>query len=135
MHDGIETFAYQPWVMTGSDGSSGHPRLYGSYPKAWQDLVIDGELTADAFAYRSAGLVAETFRLCDRGRLDVGYIADIVVLDKTAFESRATYESPTELAAGVVTLIVNGQVVIDDGGPVDTLAGRTLRKTQPECTE
>lgn len=131
----IDTFAYQSWVMTGSDGSRGHPRLYGSYPKAWQDLVVDGSMTADAFARRSAGLVAETFRLCDRGRLDVGYAADIVVFDASAFEPRATYENPTTLAEGVVTLIINGELVIDEGGPLGSLAGRGLLKTRPECMD
>ena len=129
----IETFAYQPWVMTGSDGSTGHPRLYGSYHKAWQDLVVNGSLTADAFAHRSAGLVAETFRLCDRGRLGVGYYADIVIFDPDQFVSRASYEQATELAPGVVTLIVNGEIVIDDSGPVGELAGRMLKKTQRTC--
>ena len=28
----IKLLMKQPWVMTGSDGSAGHPRMYGTFP-------------------------------------------------------------------------------------------------------
>ncbi len=136
MHaDDAAAFARQPWVMTGSDGSSGHPRLYASYPKAWQDLVVPGTVSPAAFARRSAGLVAETFRLCDRGLLREGYVADIVVIDPDRYEPTATYERPAELATGVEALVVNGELVIEDATLQNTSAGRVLRKTRATCSD
>ena len=35
----IEAFMRRPWVMTGSDGSGGHPRKYGTFPKKWAEYV------------------------------------------------------------------------------------------------
>ena len=130
----VDAFAVQPWVMTGSDGSSGHPRLYGSYPKAWQDLVETGTLSRPVFARRSAGLVAETFRICGRGLLRDGYFADIVIFDPASFVSNATYENPTELASGVRALVVNGTPAIVDGVPTQARSGRVLRKTTKDCS-
>ncbi|MEP2551591.1 MAG: hypothetical protein ABJH26_09885, partial [Marinomonas sp.] len=37
----INTFASRDWVVTGSDGSAGHPRKYASFPKAYRDFVQD----------------------------------------------------------------------------------------------
>ena len=130
----VDAFAVQPWVMTGSDGSTGHPRLFASYPKAWQDLVASGKLDRSTFAWRSAGHVAETFRVCGRGLLREDFFADIVVFDPEQFSPMATYEAPTELSAGVDTLIVNGTPVIVDGKANGELAGRVLRKTTKDCS-
>ena len=136
MHaDDAAAFARQPWVMTGSDGSAGHPRLYASYPKAWQDLVVPGTVSRSAFAKRSAGLVTETFRVCERGLLREGYFADVVVIDPDRYRPVATYERPAELATGVEALVVNGELVIADGTLQNTSAGRVLRKTQATCDQ
>ena len=35
----IYNFMKQPWVMTGSDGNSGHPRKYGSFPRKYHKYV------------------------------------------------------------------------------------------------
>lgn len=112
--DVINAIAVQPWVMTGSDGSGGHPRLYGTYPKAWHDLVVTRLLTIPQFVHRSSGHVAATFGICDRGFLRSGAIADIAVIDPRRFRANATYEMPTELSDGVVYLLVNGVITIDN---------------------
>lgn len=113
--DDIDHLAIQRWVMTGSDGSSGHPRLYGTYPKVWRDFVADRDLLrAEQFVYRSSGLVADTFSLCDRGYLREGFVADIAVIDPAAFAANADYRRPTELSRGVAHLLVNGIAVIND---------------------
>ena len=46
----IEAFMKRPWVMTGSDGSGGHPRKYGTFPKKWSEYVRGKKvLTPEAF--------------------------------------------------------------------------------------
>jgi N-acyl-D-amino-acid deacylase len=72
--------------------------------------------------------VAETFKLKDRGTLGAGYFADVVVFDEKTIADRATYEKPEVVAEGVKYVIVNGEVAIDSGKYVGTLAGRALRK-------
>tara|TARA_R110000782_G_scaffold118460_13_gene209054 strand:- start:2323 stop:3876 length:1554 start_codon:yes stop_codon:yes gene_type:complete len=125
----IRRLAVQPWVMTGSDGGAGHPRLYGTYPKAFRDFVVDSALMSrEQFVHRSSGLVAETFGLCDRGYLREGYIADIAIIDADTFIARASYARPTALATGVDQLLVNGVLAID-GASRPALPGRVLRKT------
>jgi len=134
MHrEGVDRLAVQPWVMTGSDGSSGHPRLYGTYPKAWRDFVIDRRLmSVERFVNRSSGQVADTFGICGRGYLRDNYFADIAIIDPDTFAALATYENPVLLSTGVEQLIINGVVTVD-GGYLDALPGRVLRKKPSAC--
>lgn len=136
MHrEGVDRLAVQPWVMTGSDGSSGHPRLYGTYPKAWRDFVVDRQLmSVERFVNRSSGQVADTFGVCERGYLRDGYFADIVIVDPDAFAPQATYENPVRLSTGVEQLIINGVLTVD-GDYLDALPGRVLRKNASACEQ
>lgn len=130
MHpDVINAIAVQPWVMTGSDGSTGHPRLYGTYPKAWQDLVETKKLSVAEFVHRGSGKVATTFGICDRGFLRENAIADVIVVDPARFRANATYEAPTELSAGITFLLINGVIVIDNNNYNGSLPGQVLRHT------
>ncbi len=39
--DDIVRFMAQPWVMSSSDGSTGHPRKYGSFPKKIKEYTLE----------------------------------------------------------------------------------------------
>lgn len=122
----IDAFAARPWVMTGSDGSTGHPRKYATYPKAYRDLVTSGKMALPAFMRRSSGLVADTLGLENRGYIREGGFADIAVIDPARFAPRADYADPEVPAEGVAYLLVNGALAIDGERVTDTRAGRPL---------
>lgn len=125
----IVTFAQQSWVVTGSDGSTGHPRKYASFPKAYQHLVKgEAGMSIAEFVSRSSGRTADIIGLTDRGRIAPGKAADIVIFDPASFAARATYSSPRELSVGVRHLIVNGERVISDGDYTGALPGQPLLK-------
>lgn len=130
----INAIAIQPWVMTGSDGSSGHPRKYGAYPQVYRDMLDSNALlSATQFSHRSAGQVADTFGLCDRGYLEVGRKADVVVIDLDRYRPGATFESPAVLASGVVHAFVNGTHAIRDGHYTGALAGQVIQRGDTGC--
>jgi N-acyl-D-aspartate/D-glutamate deacylase len=124
----IAAFMRQPWMMTCSDGSEGHPRKYGTFPRKIHQYVYEQHvITLPAAIRSSTSLTAETLGLKDRGLLKPGYFADVLVFDPATFIDRATYEQPRLLATGVRYLTVNGQLAIDDGALTTRLAGRPLR--------
>jgi N-acyl-D-aspartate/D-glutamate deacylase len=130
----INAIAIQEWVMTGSDGSAGHPRKYASYPKAYRDFVANSSLLSmQQFVYRSSGLVADSFFLCDRGYLLEGRKADIAIIDLDRFLPVADFENPTRLATGVSHLIVNGIRSIADGKLTNELAGVVIDRRNLDC--
>ncbi len=123
----IEAFMRQPWTMTCSDGSEGHPRKYGTFPRKLRDYVFDKPVISLPFAVRSStSLPAQTLGLKERGLLKTGYFADVLVFDPKTIRDLATYESPRVLATGVRYLTVNGKLAIDNGALTTTLAGRPL---------
>ncbi len=126
--DDITAFMTQDWVMTGSDGSSGHPRKYASFPRKYETYIQKNKvMDVDTFIYRSSGLAAQTFNLCDRGFLKADFKADIVVFDPNSFRPLASYHDPEKLSAGVAYLIVNGEPVIDAGVSQESLPGDVVR--------
>jgi N-acyl-D-amino-acid deacylase len=128
--DDIENFMKQPWVMTGSDGSGGHPRKYGTYPRKIREYVLNRSvITLPRMIQASSLQVAETFDLKNRGKLGPGYFADVIVFDEKTIADRATYENPEVFAEGIKYVIVNGKVAIDGGKYVGAMAGRALRKS------
>jgi len=134
--DDLDALAIQPWVMTSSDGSRGHPRKYATYPKAYQDMVITKSLfSLPYFVYRSAGLVADSFYLCDRGYLRPGLVADIAIIDLDNFRPIADYKNPTELSTGISVLLVNGKLAITGGQYTGALPGSVINRQQLQCPE
>ena len=131
----IAAFMRRPWVMTGSDASTGHPRFYGSFARKYSEYVVRRRvLTLRQFIERSTTLTADTFGLADRGRLRPGAFADIIVFDPGRYAARATYEQPTLLAAGVRTVLVNGVPAVENGALTGSAAGRGLPRTPPAGT-
>ncbi len=133
--DDIAAFMREPWVMTGSDASPGHPRLYGTFARKWAKYVrADKVLTAREFVMRSSTLTARNFGLKDRGELRAGAFADIVVFDPATYAARASYAAPTLYAAGVRTVLVNGRIAVDQGKLTGVASGRALAHVPPPRT-
>lgn len=125
----IRRFMKDKFVMTCSDGSTGHPRKYGTFPKKLHDYVLTSKLISLEFMVRnSSALTAETFRIPERGLIREGYFADLIVFDPKTVTDRATYEQPETFSEGMRFVIVNGQLAVADGKFTGTLAGHALRK-------
>ncbi|MEP7347554.1 MAG: amidohydrolase family protein [Gemmatimonadaceae bacterium] len=125
----ITRFMKEEFTMTGSDGSDGHPRKYGTFARKYRIYVKERQvLSLPEFVHRSSQLPAQTFGLKDRGVLARGAFADVIVFDEATFADRSTYEAPERLATGVRFALVNGELAIDRGEVTKALAGRPLRR-------
>ena len=129
-----------PWVTVGSDGNalatSGvtsqgkpHPRYYGTHTRMLGHYVRDLHLlTLEHAVAKMTGVAARALGLADRGLLRPGAWADVVVFDPARIADLSTYEEPHRYPAGVSTVVVNGQVVIDGGDHTGALPGRVIRR-------
>ncbi|AQR73965.1 amidohydrolase family protein [Sphingomonas sp. LM7] len=123
----IAKFMAMPWVMTSSDASGGHPRVYGSFARKYAKYTrAERVITLRQFIERSSSLTADTFGLNGRGHLRAGAFADVVVFDPKTYAARATYERATLTAQGVRSVVVNGVVALDKGVMTGNAAGRAL---------
>ena len=125
----IETFMKDPYVMTSSDGSGGHPRLYGTYPRKIRRYVLDKPvITMERMVRASSGQVAEVYGIPERGELKEGYFADVIVFDPKTIREQATYLEPEKLSTGIRWVFVNGKAAVARGVPTGVLAGRGIRR-------
>lgn len=131
--DDVEAFMRQPWVVTSSDGSDGHPRQYATFPKKYATYVKEkGVISLTDFIHRSTGETADIYGLAGRGYLKPGNFADVVIFNPNSYAPRADYLHPRELSVGVVSLYVNGVEALHDGKPTGKAAGRGLRHEVPD---
>ena len=125
----IEKFMVQDFITTDSDGSDGHPRKYGTFPKLIREYVLTKHvLTMPQAIKRSTSTSAKLLGFTDRGSLLPGFIADVIVFDPETIADKSTYEKPTLLAVGMKYVIVNGVLTIDDGRYTGVTAGKPLRR-------
>jgi len=123
----IATFMLRPWVVTSSDATLGHPRYYGSFARKYAACVRDEKvLSLQAFIDQSTAAAAAIFSLEGRGQLKVGAFADVIAFDPKTFAPRADYANPFLLAVGMRTVLVNGQIAIENAAPTGVAAGRPL---------
>ncbi len=131
----IAAIMRQPWVVTGSDGIAGHPRIAGTFPQKYQTYVVQQRIISlPRFIRQSTGRTADVLKLDRRGYLRPGWFADVVVFGPRTYAPRSDYARPDALAVGVNTLLINGQLAIDGGAFGTNLPGRVLRRTSvPNC--
>ena len=113
-----EKLLKHPFSMVCSDGSPTmhHPRGYGSFAKIIREYVNEKSLlNLEEAIYKMSGLTAETLQLNDRGKLKVGYKADVILLDPAAVRENASFENPHQLAEGVLAVWINGKSGINSG--------------------
>lgn len=123
----ISNFMSQPWVATSSDGTDGHPRKYGSFPRKYSQYVREQKVLSLAeFVQRSSALSAQILGLKDRGILKDGWVSDVVVFDPESYRDVATFQAWNQLTPGVQWLFLAGKPVIERGRYDGALVGQNL---------
>ena len=130
----VRYFIKYPFNMIGADGgvSNGkgmpHPRTYGTNARVLGKYVREERLISlEEAIRRMTSLAAQKFQLKDRGLLKEGYAADIVVFDEGTVLDKATFENPHQFSVGFKYVLVNGQLVIDEGKHNGIRSGQTLK--------
>jgi len=123
----VENFMVQPWVVTSSDGTDGHPRKFASFPQKYQEYIVNKKLiTLGEFIQRSSAQTAEILNLSNRGILKSGYNADIIIFDKNNYSPKASYSNWNQYSVGVEYAIVNGEVAIEHNNYLNIFAGQFI---------
>ena len=105
-----------------------HPRGYGAFPRLFARYVRDlGALSLEGAVHRAAAVAANEVMAYDRGRLSPGLAADIVVFDPLTIRDRATFAEPSLPSEGISQVLVNGQIVLENGKYTGAKPGKVLR--------
>ena len=127
------TLMNQEWTMTSSDGGLPqfgvgvpHPRSYGAFARKIGKFVFeDGVMSLEAAVRSMTALPADVMGMEDRGRIEEGMVADLVVFSDY-FKDNATFTEPHQLSSGVVHLFVGGEATVTNSSFTGARAGRVL---------
>ncbi len=137
--ENVEKKISLPWVSFCSDAgapapegvflqSNPHPRAYGSFARLLGKYVREeAVITLGEAVRRLSALPAENLGIRERGRLEPGYFADLVLFDPATVADNATFQEPHQYATGVQHVFVNGVHVVKDGEHTGATPGRVVR--------
>jgi len=137
----VERIMQHPKTMIASDGGimapgnlRPHPRYYGTNAKVLGHYVRErGVLSLQRAIHKMTRMPADRINIDDRGRLEVGAMADIAVFDAGEIIDTATFEDPHQYAEGVHHVFVNGQAVLLNKEMTGTRPGKVLRSVAAEA--
>lgn len=131
----VRRIMVHPQTMIASDGRLSrpgdghpHPRAYGTFPRVLGEYVRTQRLLSlETAVHKMTQMPAQRLGLKDRGVLQVGAYADVVVFDAATVKDQSTFTEPHQYPVGIETVIVNGTVSVQDGKPTGVRAGRVVR--------
>lgn len=135
--DDVRNIMRHPRTMIASDGGVEaptdrvpHPRSYGTFARFLGHYARDeGVVPVHTAVHKMTQLPADRLGLADRGRLQVGAMADIAVLDLAAVRDLSTFEEPHQYAEGAAHVFVAGEAVLLDGTMTAARPGLIVRST------
>jgi len=104
-----------------------HARFYGTMARKIRYYSLDRGVISLPHAIRSmTSLAAQIIGLKDRGLVQAGYWADLVVFDPKTVADKATFTEPHQYPTGIPFVFVNGVAVVDDGKLTQATPGKVL---------
>lgn len=111
-----------------ADTDNPHPRMYGAFPRFFEDFVCTRKvLSAETAIRKMTAQPAARMQLKDRGRLETGCFADILMFDAAKLRSQATFASPVHKGEGVSLLLVNGEIRVRNDVLTGMPSGNVVR--------
>ncbi|WP_249204979.1 D-aminoacylase [Achromobacter sp. Marseille-Q0513] len=129
----VERIARHPLTLFGSDGlpfdPRPHPRQWGTFPHILAKMVREsGLMTLEQAIHKMTGQAAQQYGLQDRGRIETGCHADLVLFDPDRIQDRATFEDPIQVSEGIEGVWLNGSQTWDGRQTLSARTGQVLRR-------
>jgi len=119
-----------PLLAISSDGrlEGYHPRGHGAFAKIIEEYVNKRQVISLPNAIKKmTSQSANILGISDRGVLQVGKKADILIFDPINIKAKATYPQPHQLAEGFDVVIVNGEIARRKGKISPEFWGKVLK--------
>ncbi len=106
-----------------------HPRKAGAFTRVLGRYVREQELLSlEKAVHKMTGLAAQHMGFTDRGLIEEGWVADLVLFDPETVIDRATPGQPELLSAGISSVWVSGALAYDGEKATGSRTGRVIRR-------
>ncbi|PIR69828.1 MAG: hypothetical protein COU47_00100 [Candidatus Niyogibacteria bacterium CG10_big_fil_rev_8_21_14_0_10_46_36] len=136
----VIALAKRPYIYFASDGAGfnvtkktpnilPHPRSFGAFPRVLSEFVKEKSILSwEEAVHKMTYLPAKLLGIDDRGVIEKGAHADIVVLHPEKILDKATYENPLQYSEGIEVVCLNGEIVLENGEIRKDPAGIVVKK-------
>lgn len=134
-----EKILAHPNVMISSDAGShapyppmnksiAHPRAYGTFPRAIAKYVRERKICSlEEMIKKMTSMPADKLGFNDRGKIEKGKAADVVIFDNNKIQDNAAFTEPHQYPDGIPYVIVNGELVINKGEHTSAMPGKVIK--------
>ena len=127
LQQGFVSFCTDVGPASGGRTTS-HPRAFGAFPRVISRYVRDqNAISLERMVSQASSAAASNVYAFDRGRIELGAPADLIVFDYQQIEDKASFRQPDAVSVGMKFVLVNGQVVLQSGKLTKRRPGRVLR--------
>lgn len=117
--------------MIASDGiinnGQGHPRAAGTFPRVLGKYVREEKQLSMLDALKKMTLLpASRLNLKDRGQIELGNIADLVLFNPETIIDEATYENINLKPKGIDMVLIKGMLALKDGKIINEKLGEFI---------
>ena len=129
----VDAVAQLPYSILISDSlyaatDTPHPRLLGSFPRFLREYALERHVVTPETAIRKmTALPADRFGFSDRGRIQAGCRADLLLFDPAKFTDNADFSGRSDPASGLSYSLIGGVPVVEDDQLTGNRPGRWLR--------
>jgi N-acyl-D-amino-acid deacylase len=125
--DDLDQLLKDPLCSVGSDGAVASKEgllkelkmnrsSFGYAPRTIEEYAMKrGLFSVEEAVRKMTSLPASQVNVSDRGTIQVGKAADVVVMDLEVLADLSTDDEPQEYPAGIDTVVVNGEIVFEGG--------------------
>ena len=108
-----------------------HPRAYGTQTKVLREFVREKKLlTIEEAVKKMTSMPAKLLGMQYRGQIKPGNFADIVVFDPETVSDMSTFTDLQRAPVGIETVMINGQIALQDNKVICKSAGRLITKNE-----
>ena len=124
-----EPFSYVISDATYPESGIPHPRVYGTFSRVLERFVKERRtLPLSEAVKKMTRMPADRYKLTNKGRIEPGADADLLIFDQDRIHERATFEQPAQCSAGIETVFVNGVPAVKGGVLTGTMHGTVLER-------
>ncbi len=106
-----------------------HPRGAGAFTRVLREYVRErGTLTLEAAINKMSAAAADHVGIVQRGRIEPGNFADLVLFDPATVADQATIKDSRALSTGIQKVWVNGALVVENNQPTGAHPGQAVKR-------